>query len=144
MHAVVAVVPGGREGTGRAGALPTIEQASGTSFPQLLKTGGTFGPATIFLDGSIVKTTPLAASILALPAAAKVAEHVHGNETELLYILEGSGTMTIAGQDVAVTPTSVIQIPPNTKHAFAASTAVRALQLYTPAGPEQRFKAPPK
>jgi quercetin dioxygenase-like cupin family protein len=39
-----------------------------------------------------------------------------------------------------VTPTSVIQIPPNTKHAFAATAAVRALQVYTPAGPEQRFK----
>jgi hypothetical protein len=41
---------------------------------------------------------------------------------------------------VAVTPTSVIQIPPNTKHAFAATAAVRAVQVYTPAGPEQRFK----
>jgi quercetin dioxygenase-like cupin family protein len=42
-------------------------------------------------------------------------------------------------------PTSVIQIPPNTKHAFAAgSSKVRGVQLYTPAGPEQRFKAPKK
>jgi len=48
--------------------------------------------------------------------------------------------MTIAGTEVAVTPTSVIQIPPNTKHSFAAKEAVRALQIYTPAGPEQRFK----
>jgi len=37
----------------------------------------------------------------------------------------------------------VIQIPPNTKHAFAASADFRAIQVYTPAGPEQRFKATP-
>jgi hypothetical protein len=34
----------------------------------------------------------------------------------------------------------VVQIPPNTPHAFTASAAVRAVQVYTPAGPEQRFK----
>jgi hypothetical protein len=39
-----------------------------------------------------------------------------------------------------VTPTSVIEIPPNTPHAFVATEAVRSVQIYTPAGPEQRFK----
>jgi quercetin dioxygenase-like cupin family protein len=144
VHAVVAIVPGGREGAARAGALPTREAAlaySGVS-PVLLRGSGakTFGPATIYLDDSVAKGTPLAASVLELPAGAKVPEHVHAKETELLYVLTGSGTMTVAGTDVAVTPTSVIQIPPNTKHAFAATEPVRAIQIYTPAGPEQRFK----
>jgi len=74
-------------------------------------------------------------------AAAAVPEHVHPNESELLYILEGSGTMTVAGTQLAVTPTSVVQIPPHTKHSFTAAADVRAVQIYTPAGPEQRFKA---
>jgi quercetin dioxygenase-like cupin family protein len=139
MHAMVVLVPGGREGAGRAGALPTRE-GEGAEAVKPLKTGTKYGPATIFLDAQTVKGTPMAASILELGAGAKVAEHVHANETEMLYILEGSGTMTINGQDVAVTPTSVVQIPPNTKHAFAATTAVRAVQIYTPPGPEQRFK----
>jgi quercetin dioxygenase-like cupin family protein len=145
-RAVVVVTPGGREGTGRAGALPTPTAEPAKTTPKVLAAAAakTYGPATIFLDGSIVKATPLAASILELAAGASVAEHVHAGETELLYILEGSGTMTIAGQEVAVTPTSVVQIPPNTKHAFAATVKVRALQLYTPAGPEQRFKGPKK
>jgi quercetin dioxygenase-like cupin family protein len=142
MHAVVLVVPGGREGSARAGALPTASKRASTANVTMLETGKTYGPATLFLDASIVKGTPLAASILTLGANAKVAEHVHAKETELLYVLDGSGTMTIDGQDVAVTPTSVIQIPPNTKHAFAATSAVRAVQIYTPPGPEQRFKKP--
>jgi quercetin dioxygenase-like cupin family protein len=142
-RAVLVVAPGGREGTARAGALPTPAAPAGTT-PEILRATGakTFGPATIYLDSAELPA-PFAASILALPAGAKVAEHVHANETEMLYILEGSGTMTIAGQQLAITPTSVIQIPPNTKHAFAASAAVRALQVYTPGGPEQRFKKKP-
>lgn len=140
MHAVVVLVPGGREGTARAGALPTATAASGASLPTVLPLGKQFGPATIFLEPSVVKGTPLAASILQLAAGATVPEHVHANETELLYVLEGAGTMTINGQEVAITPTSVVQVPKNTKHAFTATSNVRALQLYTPPGPEQRFK----
>lgn len=137
-NAVRVTVPGGIEGTARAGALPT-PLAQGKQTYRVLRAAQakTYGPAQIFLEG---KDVPMAASILSLPSGAKVPEHVHAKETEMLYILEGAGTMTIAGQDVAVTPTSVIQIPPNTKHAFAASANVRALQIYTPPGPEQRFK----
>lgn len=140
MHAVVALVPGGREGTARAGALPTATATSGAGYPELVAKGHKWGPATIFVDAASVKGTPLAASILELAAGARVAEHVHATETEVLYILDGAGTLNIDGQDVAVVPTSVIQIPPNIKHAFTAELAVRAVQIYTPAGPEQRFK----
>lgn len=142
-NAVRVTVPGGMEGAARAGALPT-PLATGKQAYKVLRAAQakTYGPAQIFLDASIDKSAPMAASILSLPAGANVAAHVHAKETEMLYILEGAGTMTIAGQAVAVTPTSVIQIPPNTKHAFAASANVRALQIYTPPGPEQRFKKP--
>lgn len=140
MHAVVVLVPGGREGTARAGALPTASAESGTVLPTILDKGTVAGPASIYLEASTIKGTPLAATILTLPAGAKVPEHVHGSETEMLYVLDGSGTMRIAGQDVAITPTSVVQIPPNTKHAASATASMRALQIYTPPGPEQRFK----
>ncbi len=146
VHAVIVVVPGMREGSARAGALPTPEAQPSKTAALVIPAAAakTYGPATIYVEPATVKGAPFSASVLALAAGAKVPEHVHANETELLYILEGSGTMTIAGTDVAVTPTSVIQIPPNTKHAFAASANVRAVQLYTPAGPEQRFKQKPK
>ncbi len=78
--------------------------------------------------------------LLALPAGATVAEHVHAKETELLYMLDCAGTMTVNGVALAITPTTVVQIPAGAKHAFTATTACRAVQVYTPAGPEQRFK----
>src|SRR5262245_35103138 len=120
VHAVVVAVPGGREGAARAGALPTPEAQPGKTMPRILPatSAKTYGPATIFVEPSIIKDAPFSASVLQLAAGAKVAEHLHTGETELLYVLDGSGTMTIAGQDIAVAPTSVIQIPPNTKHAF--------------------------
>ncbi|HET9624096.1 MAG TPA: cupin domain-containing protein, partial [Kofleriaceae bacterium] len=72
-----------------------------------------------------------------------VPEHVHARESELLYILAGGGTMTVNGVALPVTPTSVVQIPAGARHAFTATSDVRAVQVYTPGGPEQRFKAAP-
>jgi quercetin dioxygenase-like cupin family protein len=137
-EAVVVVVPGGHEGSARAGALPTPSAAKGGGAKLLPAAGAkTYGPATIFLEDT---KAPLAASLLALPRGATVPEHVHAKETEMLYVLAGAGTLTVAGAQIPVTPTSVVQIPPNTKHAFTATEDLRALQIYTPPGPEQRFK----
>lgn len=148
VHAVLVMVPGGREGSARAGALPTPEATVALSAPmgaQILpaSTAKTYGPATFFAEPAITGDKTVAAEILALPSGAAVPEHVHANETEMLYILAGSGTMTVAGVQLAVTPSSVVQVPPNTKHSFTASADVRAVQIYTPAGPEQRFKKAP-
>lgn len=148
VHAVLVMVPGGPEGSARAGALPTPPVGAvrkGLVGPMVLAAAKakTYGPATIYLEPTNVDDPPLSASVLSLKAGASVPEHVHAKESEMLYILEGSGRMTIKGVAQAVTPTSVIQIPPNTKHAFTATTAVRAFQIYTPAGPEQRFKGTP-
>ena len=147
LHAVVVVVPGGREGAARGGALPTPEAtgaaagaAAGAAgpVPVILPAAGakSFGPATIH-------DKTLAASLIALPANTKVAEHMHANETELWYMLAGAGTLTVNGVDLPIAPTSVVQIPKNAKHAFVVTTDCRALQIFTPAGPEQRFKARP-
>jgi quercetin dioxygenase-like cupin family protein len=99
------------------------------------------GGVTIIAEPATSKSPLIAGGIIELPSGASVPEHVHAKETELLYVLSGSGTMTVGGVKVAVTPTTVVQIPPNTKHAFTATAGVRAVQFYAPAGPEQRFKA---
>jgi quercetin dioxygenase-like cupin family protein len=100
------------------------------------------GPATIFADAATIHDSTLAAQRVALPANTKVAEHVHAGETELLYVLAGAGTLTVNGVDLPVTATSVAQIPRNTKHAIAVTADFRALQIFTPAGPEQRKARP--
>jgi quercetin dioxygenase-like cupin family protein len=147
VHAVIAIVPGGREGSARAGALPTREVVAGQTpgTPTFLPAAKAkaYGGVTIFAEKATTKQELVAASIVNLPNGTAIPEHVHAKETELLYILSGSGSMTVNGIPLAVTPTTVVQVPANTKHAFTASADVRAVQLYTPAGPEQRFKAKP-
>jgi len=156
VHAVIVLVPGGHEGAARAGALPNKEATGWDKpppAPTIVSGGKTYCPpkgegtppcpgtqVTIAIEG---KDKPLAASLLELPDGAAVPEHVHAGETELLYVMAGTGTMTVAGVQLPVTATSVVQIPKNTKHAFTAAQRVRALQIYTPGGPEQRFKAKP-
>jgi mannose-6-phosphate isomerase-like protein (cupin superfamily) len=153
LGARVAFVPGGREGTLRAGALPGKSATLGPlkkGEPQVtivkLDAARTYpGPgrkATILVEPPAVKGA-LSVGLLTLEAGVKVPAHVHARETEALYILGGSGVMTIAGTAMPVTETSVVQVPPGVEHSFEATSATSALQLYTPAGPEQRFKKPP-
>jgi quercetin dioxygenase-like cupin family protein len=147
LHAVIVIVPGGREGSARAGALPTRElgdaKPSGTPIFLPAAKAKNYGPATLIAEPALTKAPAVYGGIIDLAAGTTVAEHVHAKETELLYILAGAGTMTVGETKLAVTTTTVVQVPPNTKHSFTATAAVRAVQFYTPAGPEQRFKVKP-
>jgi len=131
LHAMIVIAPGGREGAARSGALPTPEVGGG---------GGARPPAPLILPaaGAAAAAIPdgaFAASILTLPSGDRLAEHVHADQTELLYVLAGGGTLTVNGVALPVTATSVVQIPRNTRHALVATSEVRAVQIFTPAGP---------
>jgi quercetin dioxygenase-like cupin family protein len=139
VHAVIVVAPGGAEGAARAGALATPELLHWTSapvVPRVLAPVAAKGHQ-IFLEGPAV---PFSAALATIPNGTVIAEHVHAKETELLYFMAGGGQLTVNGVTLPVTETSVVQIPPNTKHAFTATSDVHALQIYVPGGPEQRFK----
>ena len=148
LRAVLVIVPGGREGIARGGALPTAEATTGTGVPVVVHAADVkqTGLAKIFVDGTKIKQAPLAASLLHFAADANIVEHVHAHETELLYTFSHFGadtvvgTLTVNGVAQEVTDASVIQIPPNTRHSYVGKAEAFALQVYTPAGPEQRFK----
>lgn len=144
LSATVALVPGGALGVARAGALPealpraskgvapipsVIDPAMARRYPR------TGGATTIFVEHGA-----LSAGLLEVDAGVVVPVHRHATETEAIYVLEGGGTMTIDGVAIAVDASSVIQIPAGVAHGFTATVATRALQLYTPPGPEQRWK----
>ncbi|MEO8702816.1 MAG: cupin domain-containing protein, partial [Kofleriaceae bacterium] len=157
LHAVLVLVPGGPEGSIRAGALPTRELGAiktGIAGPVMLPAsaakqycvGRGAQPKCDPTETTIqlfAETKQLGASVLAMRAEGRVPEHVHAGETELLYVLSGTGVMTVNGVKLAVSATTVVQIPANTKHSFEATADLRAIQIYTPGGPEQRFKAKP-
>jgi quercetin dioxygenase-like cupin family protein len=146
LHAMVAVVPGGREGAARGGALPTPEAAATSpgdgsashTRPLVILPASAArraGSALIFGDAAAIPDRMLSAAIVTVAAGEALPEHVHAGETELWYVLAGAGTLTVNGVVLPVTATSVVQIPKNTKHAFTATSELRAVQLFTPAGP---------
>jgi quercetin dioxygenase-like cupin family protein len=154
LSAAVFVVPGQVEGVARGGALPGKTVFASDTVPK-----SAVGPKVIavgteykadkravymFLDSAAKGASPdVALEVLALDAGAAVPEHVHAKETEILYVLAGAGTMVVDGVTLPVDASSVVQIPANVTHAASVTAAFRAIQLYTPGGPEQRFKKPP-
>ncbi len=152
VHAMVVITPGGREGSARAGALPTREVGAvraAPPAPTVLRAATATvyargaGSVRIYAEAATINDKAIAASVITLPAGADLATHTHGGETEALYVLAGAGTLTVGPTTLPFGPTSVIQIPANVPHAVAITSELRAVQLYTPAGPEQRFKRAP-
>lgn len=78
-------------------------------------------------------------------AVAAVPVHTHDDSAEVIFIEEGEGRMLVGDQHVAVRPGTFVYIPPRTPHSFTPSgnSPLRAVQVYAPAGPEQRFRSAP-
>lgn len=77
--------------------------------------------------------------VLMASPEASMKEHAH-HGWESLAVLAGNGSMTLAGTKQPVGAGAVFQIPKGVKHSYAAGgTALLAIQMYTPPGPERRF-----
>lgn len=99
------------------------------------------GKVRLLFDAENAPASASSLAELTLEPGARVPEHVHASSTEILFLIEGGGVMTIDGEPREVTRLDAIQIPAGVKHGFVAGEAtVKAIQFYTPAGPEQRFK----
>ncbi len=64
----------------------------------------------------------------------KVAEHYHAEHTEVVYIIEGEGTMTLNDETLKVKPGDYIFIPAETRHSVQvlSDTPMKALSVQTP------------
>jgi quercetin dioxygenase-like cupin family protein len=153
IEAAVLLVPGGSEGVARAGALPgrAVVAAASTAvrLPQVIarataasyRSGGR--TATVILDRQRQPDAAMSVTVLELETGQVVPEHAHSAESEFLLVQGGEGTMSVDGVTLAVAPSSVIQVPPATLHAATVTAPLRAVQFYTPPGPEQRFRGQP-
>jgi mannose-6-phosphate isomerase-like protein (cupin superfamily) len=76
-------------------------------------------------------------------ADVRVPEHTHPDSAEILLIEDGEGVMRLGDRQVRVHPGSAIYVPKGTLHDFrgAGTRPLRAIQVYAPSGPEQRFRA---
>jgi quercetin dioxygenase-like cupin family protein len=144
---VIVSIPGGREDAARAGRL------AGTDVTKKLDDQNVPGPTYVktprthdrkkrsvemYLDTAKRGTAKDAgAAVVTLRRGASVAEHTHTSETELLYVLDGHGTLVLDGVAYPITPTSAALIPAGATHTLTASDELRFFQLFTPGGPEK-------
>jgi mannose-6-phosphate isomerase-like protein (cupin superfamily) len=93
-----------------------------------------------FEDGSAALET------LMCSKNAAVKEHAHDKEWEILAVLSGEGKLVRKPggktEEVPIAPGTLAANPPGVLHSYvpAGTSPLVAIQLYTPPGPEQRFK----
>lgn len=102
------------------------------------------GKATLLLDPSDLAGKQAYLGILELEAGALVPEHKHDGAAELLYVVEGTGEITIGKETVKLEPETAVHVPEGLAHAGKASRPMKLVQIYAPGGPEQRFKTQAK
>lgn len=100
--------------------------------------GGAYHARIGFEDANAPSLT-----LLLMSKNAPVDTHVHATEWELLAIVDGDGELTRKeGGNVKTTSGTLVAIPPGVSHGYrpAGTTPTLAVQMYSPSGPEQRFK----
>ena len=70
--------------------------------------------------------------------------HVHREEDDAFYILEGEMTFTLSGEDVPAPPGTFVLVPPGVEHGFRndGDVPVRMLNIHAPAGFDRRIGLP--
>jgi mannose-6-phosphate isomerase-like protein (cupin superfamily) len=88
-----------------------------------------------------VDTPRFTFGIIEIAAGRAVEEHVHHDEDDAFYILEGEMTFTVEGEDVAAPPGTFVLVPPDVSHGFRNDGAVpvRMLNIHAPAGFDRRI-----
>lgn len=118
---------------------PAYVIANGKGVAVLQQNAGTGSP-----DASVGR--------LSLEPGAVVPEHAHDDAAELLVVLSGRAELTLGGRTWTLGPGDAVHLPKGQKHSAKVPADAKApfvaVQVYTPAGAEQRFakgaKAPPQ
>jgi mannose-6-phosphate isomerase-like protein (cupin superfamily) len=107
-----------------------------------LKLPGGKGVARILLEEKTTGSPTMALSVLELDPGAEIPRHAHTGASEILYIVSGSGKVMAGGETLSFSPNSAIYFQADQAHAakMSGSGPTMAVQIYAPAGPEQRFR----
>jgi quercetin dioxygenase-like cupin family protein len=99
----------------------------------------------LFFEPQSSDSTDVSLSIVELEPRTEVPRHTHEGSAEILYILQGSGEMHIGSEKLPFAADQAIHVPENQPHGLKVkgSDKTIALQIFAPAGPEQRWKGAP-
>ena len=100
------------------------------------------GTVKILVEPEVAAQARTSLELIAFKQGAKISEHRHPSEAEIVFVTQGTGTLRISDQEMVVNRGDVVYIPANAAHSFEtkAREGLHAVQFYAPPGPEQRFK----
>jgi mannose-6-phosphate isomerase-like protein (cupin superfamily) len=95
-----------------------------------------------FLAGSD-ETPRFTFAVIEIAAGRHLEEHVHADEDDAFYILEGELTFAFGGEVARAGRGTFVLVPPGVPHAFTneGSEPVRLLNVHAPAGFDRRVAA---
>lgn len=82
--------------------------------------------------------------IIEMSPGRRMDEHVHDDEDDSFYILEGEMTFVFGDESAKAPPGTFVLVPPGVSHGFVndGSVAVRMLNIHAPAGFDRRIGLP--
>jgi mannose-6-phosphate isomerase-like protein (cupin superfamily) len=82
--------------------------------------------------------------IIEIAAGRELEAHVHADEDDAFYILEGEMTFVFGEESAVAGPGTFVLVPPGVEHGFRndGSGAVRMLNIHAPAGFDRRIGLP--
>src|SRR3954454_18760473 len=83
-------------------------------------------------------------SIIEIVAGRVLEAHVHDDEDDAFYILEGELTFAFPDEDVVAGPGAFVLVPPGVEHGFRndGEVPVRMLNIHAPGGFDRRIGLP--
>jgi len=129
-----AVVPGGAHFT-----VESFEKA-----PVHTGSGGKVKVHALF-DAASSGSDAASASVVEFAPGSELPRHSHDGSAEIIYVLAGGGEVTIGSEKIPFAADQAIHIPEGQPHAvkFTGGEKAVVLQIFAPAGPEQKYKMPP-
>ena len=91
-----------------------------------------------------VDTPRFTFGIIEIPPGRELEAHVHADEDDAFYIVEGEMTFLFADGRVEAPPGTFVLVPPGLEHGFRNEQAlpVRMLNIHAPAGFDRRIGLP--
>ena len=74
------------------------------------------------------------------PAGFESRRHMHGNDFETFYMVDGSATWEVGGETIEATKGTTIHIPPNVPHKVQVKDAATMLVVFSPGEQSAMFQ----
>jgi quercetin dioxygenase-like cupin family protein len=126
--------------TAPAGAKFTVandDQAQ--PLPSAVPSGSKKARARLLLDADATASDAASVAILDGEGGGELSRHTHGS-AEILYILSGSGDVTVGSEKIRFGSAQAFHVPENQPHAIKFAEKTTALQILAPAGPEHELR----